>query len=428
MIAALALDTNDKNHRELLGFYGRGGYYMSLAYRAYRPISTQTLKKNSLLSSQEVGPFGLSSCCNVRMEKAPPLPGYLDLESLASRLGEPSGELYDAFYRWPSRISRAAGDWSVAAILAKEAVAASQIAGYRGTLEGLYCALGAVEQARYEPAHEAHRFAIAFEYAQAELAKQGELNLAILQGAHQRLHRRPGSRQRGKNPFRTSPADLGTMRRAYTHCNPPPAKELRSALEELQKWWGPKHGPNVVQVGIAHARWLQLRPFASGNFRTALLLAMLLFQTWQGQEWPVLCLATIFAENWDDYCRCLGAVSADGNWEGWLKFWLESLHNAAQLSVKILEELAAILHDRRHRLLSDEKVGIAAVRLEFLLPNYPIITTPAVARLLDVTLPTATAAIESLCRLKILTETTGRRRGRVFADLEFLMHLGSGSK
>ncbi len=75
--------------------------------------------------------------------------------------------------------------------------------------------------------------------------------------------------------------------------------------------------------------------------------------------------------------------------------------------------LVDLLASNRERLLK-ERVSINVIRLAEHLLNIPYLTVRRAQRLLDVTFPTASSAIEALVDLDILTEITGQKRNRVY--------------
>ncbi len=72
--------------------------------------------------------------------------------------------------------------------------------------------------------------------------------------------------------------------------------------------------------------------------------------------------------------------------------------------------------------------SIMAARLFELLPKHPVVTVGTVTKLLQTTKPTATKAIRDLVEASVLTETTGRKRDRLFNYAEYLDKLRTGTE
>ena len=58
----------------------------------------------------------------------------------------------------------------------------------------------------------------------------------------------------------------------------------------------------------------------------------------------------------------------------------------------------------------------------------PLVSAGRASKELDLTVPTVNAALESLVKLHIVRETTGRRRGRVFAYVSYMKVLQEGTE
>jgi len=78
--------------------------------------------------------------------------------------------------------------------------------------------------------------------------------------------------------------------------------------------------------------------------------------------------------------------------------------------------------------LQDDAATIPAVRLLDLLPQHPILTLSHAVKLLGVTKPTAIKAITALQKAKVLRETTGRQRDRIYAYHDYLQVLTSDTE
>ena len=83
-------------------------------------------------------------------------------------------------------------------------------------------------------------------------------------------------------------------------------------------------------------------------------------------------------------------------------------------------KLFLLLTKDRQRLLVKSGVTISAIRLLDQLSSHPIVTLPLAMEILETTKPTAAKAIDALRKTKILSETTGKQRDRVYAYKSYL--------
>jgi ribosomal protein S25 len=57
----------------------------------------------------------------------------------------------------------------------------------------------------------------------------------------------------------------------------------------------------------------------------------------------------------------------------------------------------------------------------------PIVTIQTVCEKLSISFPTASMALENLVKIGVVRETTGRRRGRIYAYSDYLALLDRGA-
>ncbi len=92
----------------------------------------------------------------------------------------------------------------------------------------------------------------------------------------------------------------------------------------------------------------------------------------------------------------------EGDWEGWIDFFLDGVATIADEAVTSTRELFNLVSTDRARLLGVESASVSALRLFERLPRQPIVTVASAMKLLDTSKPTATRAIEVLAEIGIL--------------------------
>jgi Fic family protein len=140
-----------------------------------------------------------------------------------------------------------------------------------------------------------------------------------------------------------------------------------------------------------------------------------------------LYLSLFFKRHRSDYYARLNAVRVDGDWEGWLDFFLDGVATIADEAVASARELFALVAADRTRVLAHEGISIATLRLFELLPRHPVVTVASAMKLVESTKPTAGRAIELLVTAGVLAETTGRKRDRSFVYRGYLDRLRLGT-
>lgn len=180
-----------------------------------------------------------------------------------------------------------------------------------------------------------------------------------------------------------------------------------------------------MRTGLAHVQFETIHPFLDGNGRIGRLLIVLLLEHWQQLESPLLYLSVAFKRRQEEYYRQLSAVRIGGDWEGWTNFFLECVSEAADDAATTAKRCFAMLAKHRKAILKTKGATIPAIQLLDLLPRNPLVTLPAAMDLLKTTKPTATKAIDALCRARILREITGKQRDRVYAYHDYLKLLAA---
>jgi Fic family protein len=128
---------------------------------------------------------------------------------------------------------------------------------------------------------------------------------------------------------------------------------------------------------------------------------------------PLLYLSAYFEHHRSEYYDNLLITSQSGNLVPWLTFFLEGVRLQARDAEERTVRLVELQHQMRNALL-DEGRSNSVVRLAEYLFSAPVVSASSVTRTLDVTRPTAHAAIDSLVERGDLQEVTGRERGRIY--------------
>lgn len=323
-------------------------------------------------------------------------------------------------------------DWFLYAFVRKEAVVSSQIEGTQATL---------VDLLRFETGEgtepgpdveEICNYVDALRFAREQLAAPNglPLSLRLLDEIHRRLMR--GVRGADKQPgeVRRSQNWIGGTRPESAVFVPPPPHLLPDLLGAFERYLHAEGGdlPPVVRAGLAHVQFETLHPYLDGNGRIGRLLITLALEQSKVLQQPLLYLSLFFKRHRGEYYRHLNAVRSEGDWEGWLDFFLDGVATIAEEAVASARELFALVAADRARILSASSLSVAALRLFEGLPSHPIVTVSSVMKILDASKPTAGRAIEALVANGVLVETTGKRRDRWFAYQAYLDRLRAGTE
>jgi Fic family protein len=157
------------------------------------------------------------------------------------------------------------------------------------------------------------------------------------------------------------------------------------------------------------------------------LLITLLLRHWGLLSRPLLYLSLFLKTHRQEYYRRLGAVRTDGDWEGWLAYFLEGVAVVAEEAVTTARRLHAIVGESRDRLLGRDDVTVFSLRLFELLPQHPVVTVNRVVDLLGCSRPAAAKALRVLEAAEVLHGLDDRKKNRAVVFEEYLDHLREGT-
>lgn len=182
--------------------------------------------------------------------------------------------------------------------------------------------------------------------------------------------------------------------------------------------------PPLVKTALVHAQFETIHPFLDGNGRIGRLLIAALLEHWRLLPEPLLYLSSYLKQHQAEYYRRLSAIRTDGDWEGWVAFFLEAVAEAAAEAERSIVAIASLVAADRRKLLAASKAGPASYRLFEMLPMMPRFTIDQVRQRLATSFPTATAAVRVLEDLGIVTELTGQKKNRSYSYTAYIAQLG----
>jgi len=172
---------------------------------------------------------------------------------------------------------------------------------------------------------------------------------------------------------------------------------------------------DLIQFAITHYQFETIHPFEDGNGRLGrILLTLELIQDGYLTQ-PYLYPSAYFNRHKVEYADRMRAVSEEGAWEPWFRFFIDGIRQQAAEAVDRTNELRDLRREYE-RTFGHEKT--AADRLAMRLFRQPYLTTADVTELLDVTDQTARTAITELQSRGILEETTGKERYQEFKAVD----------
>lgn len=202
---------------------------------------------------------------------------------------------------------------------------------------------------------------------------------------------------------------------------PPNVEDMQTAMSDLEKYINENvdYDP-LIRAALIHYQFETIHPFLDGNGRIGRLLILLYLMEQRLIEKPVIYISYFLKKNQIEYYDRISEVRRTGNFEQWIRFFLEAVSKAASDSLEAIRQLS-VVHDTNVEKLPKTTRSKDNLRAVFdYIEQYPIIDIKRTAKELEVSYNTVAAAVRKLVELGILQETTNAARNRVFAYEEYL--------
>ena len=245
----------------------------------------------------------------------------------------------------------------------------------------------------------------------------------LLRETHEKLMESIRGQEKNPGEFRRTQNWIGPSGSTLKNARyiPPNVEDMTTAMSDLEKYMNEseEYDP-LVRAALIHYQFETIHPFLDGNGRIGRLLILLYLMQQRLLDHPVLYVSFFLKKNQIEYYDRISEVRRSGNYEQWVRFFLEAVHAAAEDAADSIYRLS-FLHESNLSLLPKTNRSVDHTRRLFdYLEQHPIIDIKRTAAALDVSYNTVSSAIRKLIDCGILYETTNAVRNRVFAYQQYL--------
>ncbi len=329
------------------------------------------------------------------------------LESVATRI--PNVELFVSMY------------------VRKEALMSSQIEGTQATLEDVLDPM--LEANTNRNVADVVNYIKATEFA-IERLKTLPLCNRLIRETHAVLMEGVRGQEKSPGEFRYSQNWIGGQGSTLKNARyiPPAPDDMLDAMSDLEKYINADDElDTLIQAALIHYQFETIHPFLDGNGRVGRLLITLFLMEKEILTTPALYISYFLKKNRVEYYDRMTEVRTKGNYEQWVKFFLQAIMESAEDATATIDKLI-VLHDANVAIIS--KLGRAA-KNAILVFNYlesnPIIEIRKTAEALGITFNTVSSAVNRLVDAGILVQTSDTSRNRTFAYEAYLDILRKGT-
>jgi len=178
------------------------------------------------------------------------------------------------------------------------------------------------------------------------------LSLRLLREIHSELLQGVRGEHSALGEFRRTQNWIGASQNAIEDADfiPPPPHQMHELLRNLESFLHNRDElPTLIHAGIAHAQFETIHPFLDGNGRVGRLLITLLLCERNVLQQPLLYLSYYLKAHRARYYDRLMAIRHDGDWEGWLKFFLRGVSEVSQAATDTACAIINLREKHRHQ-------------------------------------------------------------------------------
>jgi len=136
---------------------------------------------------------------------------------------------------------------------------------------------------------------------------------------------------------------------------PPPAPDVIEMIGSLEKYINePDELPALIRAGLVHVQFETIHPFLDGNGRIGRLLIVLMLLNSGLLKLPVLYPSLFFKKNHLEYHQRLNSVRTKGDFEGWIAFYLQGIHDSAIDAYQRAKSIEDLEEKIKHKIKYDD--------------------------------------------------------------------------
>jgi len=313
----------------------------------------------------------------------------------------------------------------------KEAVLSSQIEGTQLTLSGLLLfELKEAPGAPLDDVVEVSNYVAAMNHGLKRLKEGFPLSNRLIKELHGILLAKGRGSNKNPGEFRHNQNWIGGTQPRNALYVPPPPDRVAETMSSFEKFLHdrPERTPILIKAALSHVQFETIHPFSDGNGRIGRLLITLLLCNEGVLREPLLYLSLYFKQHRSQYFDLLMKVRQEGDWEEWLRFFVDGVREMAEGAVTAARGLNAIAEEDRKKIRDLRRKAGSALRIHQVLQGRPIANIPFLSSKTKISPPTVTGVLEALQEIGIVKEVTGRKRNRVYAYEKCLDILRQGTE
>lgn len=205
---------------------------------------------------------------------------------------------------------------------------------------------------------------------------------------------------------------------------PPPATAIPELMSELEKYINTEHDlPDLIVAGLGHVQFETIHPFLDGNGRIGRLLIVLMLMDKELIKHPILYPSYYFKRHNLEYYKSLDRVRTDGDYEGWIIYYLKAIRDSAKDAYKRAKDIETLELYLWNMVVNGDsfkgKRDTARSIIDLLFAK-PITTIPELSDRLGKVYNTVQKTLDELVKKGLVSESINKNRRKVYKFMAYL--------
>ena len=308
-------------------------------------------------------------------------------------------------------------------LMTQEAVLSSKIEGTITTLEEVleFEVDPNITKGKEADIKEVLNYRRALSMAKDEL-KERPCCLNLIKDVHYILLEGVRGKNKSKGEFRGTQNWIGKPGTPIEQATyiPPPPDQLSDFLSNWERYYHHNEKEKLVQLSIVHAQFEIIHPFLDGNGRIGRILIPIFLFDRRLLSSPVFYISAYFEARRDEYYSRLLAISENGDWNGWIGYFLRAIIEQAKINIQKVKDIKKLYDEMKIEISSITHSRFSIQTSESLF-HQPIFTSSSFISNSRIPKPSAARMLKCLVDEGIIAEASpsrGRKPARyVFTRL-----------
>lgn len=186
---------------------------------------------------------------------------------------------------------------------------------------------------------------------------------------------------------------------------------MLNALDNWEKYLHVEEKDPLVHLAVIKAQFELIHPFMDGNGRIGRLLIPLILFEKKLLSGPNFYLSAYLERNRDEYFARLGAISKEGDWNGWIQFFLKAIIEQAMENTNKVLSILELYNEMKTQISKATKSHYAIQALDAIF-NFPFFQTVTFIKSSGIPRESAAKLLRRLCDKGIIQQILEGRGSR----------------